>query len=131
MSEGPFTLAVDVGGTGIKATVFDGAGRQLVEPQRNQTQYPCPPQSLVVQIDNLAHQLPTADRLAVGPTPGPRADQDHPQRQPLDPPAVGQQALLRKFHLYLLPLSGTAPWRVLPRGRLPTAQSLPCVERFG
>jgi len=66
MSEGPFTLAVDVGGTGIKATVFDGAGRQLVEPQRNQTQYPCPPQSLVVQIDNLAHQLPTADRLAVG-----------------------------------------------------------------
>jgi hypothetical protein len=43
---GPRTLAIDVGGTGLKASVLDGAGRMLVKRVRVATPYPCQPEIL-------------------------------------------------------------------------------------
>jgi polyphosphate glucokinase len=60
------TLAVDVGGTGIKATVFSGDGAPLDETRRIDTPYPCPPERLASAIGALAGSLPTADRLGLG-----------------------------------------------------------------
>jgi len=63
---GPRTLAVDVGGTGIKATVFSGDGSPVGEVRRIDTPYPCPPERLASAIVALAGSLPTADRLGLG-----------------------------------------------------------------
>ena len=43
---GPNTLAIDVGGTGLKASVLDDAGRMLAKRVRIATPYPCHPDNL-------------------------------------------------------------------------------------
>lgn len=60
------TLAVDVGGSGIKASVLDSAGVLLVERVRMDTPYPCPPERLVASIVELISTLPRAHRASVG-----------------------------------------------------------------
>jgi polyphosphate glucokinase len=60
------TLAVDVGGTGIKASVLDPAGKLERERVRVATPYPLPPASLVSTIEALMSQLPPFDRVSVG-----------------------------------------------------------------
>ncbi len=62
----PLTLAIDVGGTGLKASVLDGRGEMTVDRVRVATTYPMPPDRLVEALTALAHQLPAADRVAVG-----------------------------------------------------------------
>jgi polyphosphate glucokinase len=62
----PNTLAVDIGGTGIKAAVFDAEGTLVDEPVRAETSYPAPPDGLVAQVEAIARRLPVADRLGVG-----------------------------------------------------------------
>ena len=62
----PLTLAFDVGGTGLKAGVLDGRGEMTVERVRVATTYPMPPDRLVGTLSDLARQLPSADRVAVG-----------------------------------------------------------------
>jgi polyphosphate glucokinase len=62
----PTTLAIDIGGTGLKASVLDAAGRKLVDRVRTKTPYPCPPRVLVRELDRLTHQLPSWDRVSVG-----------------------------------------------------------------
>jgi polyphosphate glucokinase len=44
---GPRTLAIDVGGSGLKASVLDQAGKMLVDRIRVATPYPCPPKVLI------------------------------------------------------------------------------------
>jgi polyphosphate glucokinase len=65
-SAGPATLAVDVGGTGIKASVLDRAGQLLAEPVRLPTTYPLPPDKLVANAGALAAKLPPFERISVG-----------------------------------------------------------------
>ncbi|HEU4674811.1 MAG TPA: ROK family protein [Motilibacteraceae bacterium] len=60
------TLAVDCGGTGIKACVLDPAGAMVSERLRVPTPYPCPPERLVETVVGLAGGLPAADRASVG-----------------------------------------------------------------
>ncbi len=60
------TLAIDIGGTGIKASVLDREGHKVVKRVRELTPYPCPPPSLVRTLDRLAHPLPPWDRISVG-----------------------------------------------------------------
>lgn len=62
----PMTLAIDIGGTGLKASVLDAAGRKTVGRVRMTTPYPCPPRVLVRALDELTHQLPAWDRVSVG-----------------------------------------------------------------
>jgi polyphosphate glucokinase len=63
---GPRTLAVDVGGTGIKASVLDRAGRMLVKRVRVATPYPCRPDILMRAIADLTAPLPPFDRISIG-----------------------------------------------------------------
>ncbi|ASR55254.1 MULTISPECIES: ROK family protein [Cellulomonas] len=62
----PYTLAVDCGGGGIKASVLDAAGTLHAPAVRVPTPYPLPPQRLVETIAGIAADLPRADRLTVG-----------------------------------------------------------------
>lgn len=64
--ERPFTLSVDVGGTGIKASVLDGTGRMVADRVRVDTTYPLSPERFIETIAKLAQPLPRADRVSVG-----------------------------------------------------------------
>ena len=62
----PYTLAVDIGGTNIKAAVLDSAG-YLVAPQiRTPTPKEATPQAVLEAIARLAVQLPSIQRISVG-----------------------------------------------------------------
>jgi polyphosphate glucokinase len=63
---GPTTLAIDIGGTGLKASVLDVDGRKIVNRVRTETPYPCPPRVLIRELDRLTHRLPRWDRISVG-----------------------------------------------------------------
>jgi polyphosphate glucokinase len=63
---GPTTLAIDIGGTGLKASVLDAAGAKIVDRVRSRTPYPCPPRVLIRELDKLTHKLPPWDRVSVG-----------------------------------------------------------------
>jgi polyphosphate glucokinase len=63
---GPTTLAIDIGGTGLKASVLDAQGQKLVDRVRTRTPYPCPPRVLIRELDKLTYELPRWDRVSVG-----------------------------------------------------------------
>jgi polyphosphate glucokinase len=60
------TLAIDVGGTGIKASVLDPDGNMECDRVRVETPYPLSPQKLVLEIQKLISELPSFDRVSVG-----------------------------------------------------------------
>jgi predicted TIM-barrel fold metal-dependent hydrolase/predicted NBD/HSP70 family sugar kinase len=63
----PRTLAVDIGGTGIKLALLDGAGKMVGEPVRVPTPpAPVAPQQLIAAIDSAAARLGAFDRVSVG-----------------------------------------------------------------
>ena len=62
----PTTLVIDVGGTGLKASVLDGNGVMLTDRVRVPTTYPCAPDQLVARLEQLVEPLPTFDRVSVG-----------------------------------------------------------------
>lgn len=66
-TQGPRTLSVDCGGTGMKAMVFDADGTPVCERTRIRTPYPCPPEVLIDAIQYLAKltEVPF-DRVSVG-----------------------------------------------------------------
>ena len=66
LKNGPRTLAIDVGGTGLKASVLDRAGKMLVDRIRVATPYPCPPKVLIQTLVALVAPLPGFDRVSVG-----------------------------------------------------------------
>jgi len=61
-----FTLAVDCGGSGIKAAVLDAAGTPHHATIRVPTPYPLAPTRLVETLAELAERLPPAVRVTVG-----------------------------------------------------------------
>lgn len=60
------TLAIDIGGSGIKAAVLDPHGTMVSERVRVDTPYPCPPSLLVSTIGALVEPLPRYDRVSAG-----------------------------------------------------------------
>jgi len=62
----PFTLSIDIGGTGLKADVLDKDGVFVADRVKIATTYPMPPDRLVEQLTGLADKLPTADRTSAG-----------------------------------------------------------------
>lgn len=62
----PFTLAVDVGGSHVKASVLDRNGSMIAAPVRVRTPQPATPQALLRAVDSLARVLPKFDRISVG-----------------------------------------------------------------
>lgn len=66
MADSARTLAVDVGGTGLKAVVLSPDGEMTSERVRRETPYPCPPPVLLDELDALAKSQPEYDRVSVG-----------------------------------------------------------------
>jgi len=64
--EHPFTLAVDVGGTGLKASVLDAKGAMVADRVKIATPYPLTPDKLVATLKRLTAPLPTAARASAG-----------------------------------------------------------------
>ena len=62
----PLTLAIDIGGTGLKASVLDASGAMVADRVRVDTTYPCPPADLVEKLALLVAPLPSAARVSVG-----------------------------------------------------------------
>jgi len=60
------TLAIDIGGTGVKALVLDVAGLALTEKARLDTPRPATPEAVLAAIWTLLEQLGDFDRVSVG-----------------------------------------------------------------
>lgn len=60
------TLAIDVGGTGLKAAVLDASGQMQTERAKIETPYPCPPELLVESLVGLTKPLGDFQRVSVG-----------------------------------------------------------------
>lgn len=60
------TLAIDIGGTGLKATVLNQTGEMLTERVRIKTPDFCPPELMIELLGELVAPLPAYDRVAVG-----------------------------------------------------------------
>lgn len=65
-ARGPTTLAIDVGGSGLKASVLDERGAMIAKRVRMDTPHPCTPKRLVDAIVHLVAPLPPWDRVSVG-----------------------------------------------------------------
>lgn len=63
---GPLTLAIDVGGTGIKAVTVDADNQPVTPFQRVLTPKPPTPKAVFGVIESLANQLVPFDRVSVG-----------------------------------------------------------------
>jgi polyphosphate glucokinase len=67
--ERPYTLAIDVGGTGLKASVLSKSGTMVADRVKVATTYPMPPEGddgLVAALTTLVRPLPEADRVSCG-----------------------------------------------------------------
>lgn len=59
-------LSIDIGGTGLKASVIDRHGTMIADKVRVDTPHPSPPGVLVEAIATLVKPLPHFDRVAIG-----------------------------------------------------------------
>ena len=64
--EGPITLVLDIGGTGLKAGLLDVHGNMVGSRARVETPRPSPPETVVPALVGLAHCLGAFDRVSVG-----------------------------------------------------------------
>ena len=64
--EGSRTLAIDIGGTGVKAMLLDQNGRPLTDRLRAKTPDPATPKAVIAIIADFAKQLGAYDRVSVG-----------------------------------------------------------------
>ncbi len=60
------TLAIDVGGTGIKGCLLDERGKPISERERLETPHPATPVAMLKIIDIIVKQLGPFDRASVG-----------------------------------------------------------------
>ena len=65
-SKSAITLAIDIGGSGLKAMLLDGAGKPVSERQRVDTPAVPTPPLVLAGLDELRKQLPAFDRVSVG-----------------------------------------------------------------
>ncbi|MGH9078760.1 MAG: ROK family protein [Acidimicrobiales bacterium] len=94
----PFTLGVDIGGTGLKASVLDADAAMVADRVKVSTSYPMPPDKLVAALTKLVAPLPAAQRASVG-FPGmvrdglvlsaPHFSTKHGPGSPVDPELAG------------------------------------------
>jgi polyphosphate glucokinase len=62
----PTTLAIDIGGTGLKASVLGPTGKLMADRVRIRTTYPCSPDQLVEALATLVAPLPAVNRVSIG-----------------------------------------------------------------
>ncbi|HEX3999026.1 MAG TPA: ROK family protein [Pirellulales bacterium] len=61
-----FTLALDIGGTGLKASVLDEQGNMVTDKSHLPTPHPCPPEVFMNLLDKLIAPLRSYDRVSAG-----------------------------------------------------------------
>lgn len=64
--ENPITLAIDIGGTGIKGMLLDAAGKPTSERERVPTPNPATPDAMLGEMDQIAKKLNGFHRVSVG-----------------------------------------------------------------
>ena len=62
----PLTLAIDIGGSHLKAGVLTVSGEISSGPVRVETPKPAKPDAVVAALIGLAHQLAQFDRVSIG-----------------------------------------------------------------
>ena len=62
----PRTLAVDIGGTGLKALILDARGKALTERARVETPRPATPRAILAALGKLVAPLGKFDRVSAG-----------------------------------------------------------------
>ena len=62
----PTTLAVDIGGSGIKGMLLDSSGNPLSDRHRIPTPDPPTPEAVIEVIDEIATGLGSCDRISIG-----------------------------------------------------------------
>jgi polyphosphate glucokinase len=62
----PHTLAIDIGGTGLKAAVLDAEGHMLDKRVRVRTPRDPTPEAVVDALAHLVQRLPEYDRISIG-----------------------------------------------------------------
>ena len=62
----PITISIDIGGSGLKAMLLDGAGKPLSERARVVTPAVPTPRSVLRGLEELRKTLPAFDRVSVG-----------------------------------------------------------------
>jgi polyphosphate glucokinase len=62
----PFTLALDIGGTGLKGSVLDTGDRMVADRVSVPTPYPLPPDRLISTLAELVRPLPSFERVSAG-----------------------------------------------------------------
>lgn len=69
-ASGPFTLALDIGGTGLKAAILNAKGKMMTERLRILTPENCPPSLMLTKLKELVALIPpnapAYDRISVG-----------------------------------------------------------------
>lgn len=65
-TKNPVTLAVDIGGTGVKVMALDHEGHPLSERERLPTPDPATPAQILAVLDKLRTKMPAFDRVSVG-----------------------------------------------------------------
>ncbi|HEY6983237.1 ROK family protein [Reyranella sp.] len=88
---GPYTLGLDIGGTGLKGSVLDKSGHMIVDRVRVPTPKGCTPDQMVEALAKLVKPLPAFDRVSIG-FPG----------------------VVRDGRVVTAPHFGTDPWRGFP-----------------
>lgn len=62
----PITLAVDIGGTGLKIMALNAKGEPITERLRTPTPNPATPLKMLAILDTMKEQAPAFDRVTVG-----------------------------------------------------------------
>jgi polyphosphate glucokinase len=62
----PLTLAIDIGGTRLKATILDAGGDPIAEPVRVLTPRPATPDAICTALETLVAPLGPFDRVSAG-----------------------------------------------------------------
>jgi len=63
---GPITMAIDIGGSGLKAILLDAKGKPVSERQRVVTPDVPTPDAVLKSLDELRNLMPAFDRVSVG-----------------------------------------------------------------
>jgi polyphosphate glucokinase len=62
----PHTLAIDIGGTGLKALILDARGKAITERARVETPRPATPRAILTALGKLVTPLGPFDRISAG-----------------------------------------------------------------
>src|SRR5579875_462402 len=65
-TENVVTLAVDIGGTGVKALLLDARGKPISQRLREDTPQPATPEAMLAVMDEIVNRLGKFDRASVG-----------------------------------------------------------------